>query len=127
VVLEGSLDGVTWREYQFRCKPGDVMRRPCVISPLQPRLDWQIWFAAMSRPEYQGWLFKLVGRLLEGDQAVLSLMAPFDFTPRVIRARLYEYRFTRWGEPGWWTRSLVGEYFPPLDKEQVRQIAAEDF
>jgi hypothetical protein len=56
VILEGSDDGVTWREYNFRCKPGDPMRRPCLIAPLQPRLDWQIWFAAMSRVDRQPWL-----------------------------------------------------------------------
>jgi hypothetical protein len=125
VILEGSLDGVAWHEIEFRCKPGDPMRAPCLISPLQPRLDWQIWFAAMQPPEYQAWLFKLVGRLLDGEQYP-SLLQPLDPTPRLIRARLYEYHFTRWGEPGWWTRKLVREYFPPLDKKKVRQIAAED-
>src|SRR6185295_1514456 len=50
IVFEGT-DDVTigpdtqWREYEFRCKPGDVHRRPCVISPWHYRLDWQIWFA----------------------------------------------------------------------------------
>jgi hypothetical protein len=125
VVLEGSDDGVSWREYNFRCKPGDPMRRPCWIAPLQPRLDWQIWFAAMSRIDRQPWLLHLVAHLLDGDAQLQPLMAPGPFDrapPRFIRAQLYRYRFTRFGEPGWWTRELVGEYMPPLGKDELRQI-----
>jgi hypothetical protein len=127
VVLEGSYDGVEWREYQFKCKPGDPARRPCVIAPLQLRLDWQIWFAAMSRIERQPWLLHLVARLLDGDAGALGLLGPSPFDrgpPRYIRARLYEYHFTRFGEPGWWTRKLVGEYMPPLGRDQLRELLA---
>jgi hypothetical protein len=125
VVLEGSYDGVEWREYEFRCKPGDPLRRPCVVAPLQPRLDWQIWFAAMSRIGQQPWLLKLVAKLLDGDAGVLRLMAasPFDRgPPRYIRARLFEYHFTRFGQPGWWTRKPVGEYMPPVAREELKEI-----
>jgi hypothetical protein len=128
VVLEGSDDGTDWREYAFYCAPGPVTRRPCLISPFQPRLDWQIWFAAMSRIDRQPWLLKLMARLLEGNREVLSLMGnnPFDRPPKLIRARYYEYHFTRFGEPGWWKRRLIGEYMPPVTLGQLRQFVAVD-
>jgi hypothetical protein len=128
VILEGSDDGNDWREYAFACAPGDLMRRPCVIAPFQPRIDWQIWFAAMSRIERQPWLLKLMAKLLEGDRGVLSLMGPSPFAhpPRLLRARLYEYHFTHFGEPGWWTRRLVREYMPPLTLDELRQVVAID-
>jgi hypothetical protein len=121
VILEGSDDQLDWREYEFLCAPGDVMRRPCLIAPLQPRLDWQIWFAAMSRIDHQLWLLKLVSHLLDGD-ARLMAKVPFDHPPKYLRARLYRYSFTNWGEPGWWKRSLIDEYMPPLTKEQLKKI-----
>ncbi len=127
VIVEGSYDRVEWREYQFKYKPGDVTRSPSVIAPLQPRLDWQIWFAAMSRIDHQPWLLRLVAKLLDGDAAVLALMGPNPFAagpPRFIRARLYEYHFTHFGEPNWWTRRLIGEYMPPLGKDELREILA---
>jgi hypothetical protein len=119
VILEGSDDGEHWLPYELPCKPGDPMRRPCVIAPLQPRLDWQIWFAAMSRIDRQPWLIRVVEKLLDGDPRVLSLFASDPFhgkAPRFIRGELYEYRFTRFGEPGWWTRRRLGVYFPPLER-----------
>jgi hypothetical protein len=128
VILEGSDDRGEWREYEFLCAPGDLARRPCLIAPLQPRLDWQIWFAAMSRIDRQPWLLKLVLHLLDGD-ARLMAKAPFDHPPKYIRARLYRYSFTSWGEPGWWKRSLAGEYMPPVTKEELSEIlggATED-
>jgi hypothetical protein len=126
VILEGTYDAqlddkTHWQEYEFPCKPGSVTRRPCVIAPFQLRLDWQIWFAAMSTYDRQPWLVHLVYQLLEGDPGALSLLADGPFThappPRYIRATLYEYHFTRFGERGWWTRRPRGEYLPPLSRD----------
>ena len=110
-----------WKEYDFWCKPGTPTRRPCVIAPFQPRLDWQIWFAAMSRPERYPWTLHLVAKLLRNDPGTLSLLAtnPFpDRPPRIIRARLYRYRYTTWNERrrsgAWWVRELRGDYFPAV-------------
>ncbi len=122
VVLEGTLDTqlgphTEWREYEFPCKPGNVNRAPCLITPFHRRLDWQMWFAALSDYQHQPWIVSLVYHLLRGDESVLGLLArnPFpEHPPRTIRARLYEYHFTRFGEPGWWSRKLVGEYLKPL-------------
>ena len=56
VVFEGTLDSMPgqrgelaqWKEIEFKCKPGSVDRRPCVISPYHYRLDWLMWFAAFQ-------------------------------------------------------------------------------
>jgi len=108
------------------------MRRPCVIAPYQERIDWQLWFAAMSTPEEYPWTLHLVWKLLHNDGGALSLLAtdPFpDAPPRHIRARLYRYEFTPPGDPSgaWWKRTLVGEWLPPLsaDDPRLRRFLAE--
>jgi len=121
IVLEGTDDArpeaARWTEYEFKCKPGDPARRPCWISPYHYRLDWQMWFAAMPGAGTPRWLVQLVARLLAGDGAVRALLAPGAFEdrpPRWIRGRLYRYQLTAPGERGWWRRTLVAEYLPPL-------------
>ena len=130
IVFEGTRDASPgdeseWRAYEFPCKPGDVLRRPCVCAPYQYRLDWQIWFAAMSTPESYPWTLHLVWKLLHGDRGALSLLAndPFpEGPPRWIRARRYRYEFAPPGEAGgaWWNRTLVGEWLPPLSVDDER-------
>ena len=130
IVFEGTLDenpGETsaWQEYEFKCKPGDVHRRPCMIAPYQYRIDWQIWFAAMSTAAHYPWTLHLVWKLLHNDPRALALLAtnPFpDAPPRAIRARLYRYEFAPPGNPdgAWWRRTLVGEWLPPLSVDNGR-------
>jgi hypothetical protein len=124
VILEGTADSTPsedaeWREYEFKCKPGDVDRRPCVVAPYHYRLDWQIWFAAMGTYRYNPWLVHFVSKLLHGDVAAANLLATNPFTsvpPKFIRAELYEYKFTDADDStrSWWKRRRVGEYLPPL-------------
>jgi lipase maturation factor 1 len=116
IVIEGSNDGETWKPYEFRYKPGDPGRAPPVVAPHMPRVDWQLWFAALSRPERHPWFRMLLQRLLEGSPPVLSLLAHNPFPggpPRYIRAQLYDYRFSR-QRPGWWRRELRGSYYPAV-------------
>jgi hypothetical protein len=119
IVLEGSDDGVQWREYEFRYKPGSTTRRPPWNIPHQPRLDWQMWFAALDGASQERWIAGLVYRLLTGSRPVLGLLAsnPFpDHPPRFVRATLYDYRFsdaaTRAATGQWWTRRVVEPFFP---------------
>jgi hypothetical protein len=123
IVLEGtdspSPAGAKWKEYEFRCKPGDPERRPCVVAPYQYRIDWQMWFAAMGDYRHHPWIINLIYKLLSGDRGVIGLLAknPFpDHPPSYIRAELYRYEFTTWAErhDGWWKRTKVGSYLPPL-------------
>jgi hypothetical protein len=130
IVFEGTSDETVtaqtqWREYEFQCKPGDVMRRPCVVAPYQERIDWQIWFAAMSTPERYPWTLHLVWKLLHADRGALSLLAndPFpDAPPRWVRARLYRYEFAPPEDQSgaWWKRTLVNEWLPPLSADDPR-------
>ena len=127
ILVEGSDDGQNWRAYEFRWKPGDVMRRPRFVAPHQPRLDWQMWFAALSSCEANPWLVNFLARLLEGSPPVLDLLAknPFpDHPPRYIRAVLYDYHFTdaatRRATGAWWRREEKGLYCPVLSREMLR-------
>jgi hypothetical protein len=128
IVLEGSNDGVTWREYEFKGKPGDPKRRPCIVSPYHWKLDWQMWFAAMSDYRYHPWILNLIAKMLEGDKPVLGLLATNPFPnapPKYIRAVLYLYHFTDSRADGaWWKRERVGLYLPPLslDDPAFRQL-----
>lgn len=135
IILEGTSDATPdasarWIAYEFPCKPGDVTRRPCLMSPLQYRLDWQIWFAAMSDLASEPWLVHLVYKLLHNDKGALKLLAnnPFpDAPPRYIRAELYRYKLTPRRERAYWRRERLGAYMPPLaaDDERLRSYLQE--
>ena len=121
IIIEGSDDGVTWKEYSFKYKPGDIFRRPPVNIPLQPRLDWQLWFAALSTAQDNPWFMRLMQRLLQNSPPVIGLLEsnPFpDHPPRYVRAESYEYDFTtpeeRKATGAWWSRHLQGFYFMPV-------------
>jgi predicted DCC family thiol-disulfide oxidoreductase YuxK len=121
IVVEGSDDGEEWKAYRFKFKPGDVQQRPRWVAPYQPRLDWQMWFAALTTYGNTSWFTPFVVKLLEGSPPVLSLLEtnPFpDHAPRFVRASLYQYHFsdaeTRRKTGAWWTRTFEGYYFPPV-------------
>lgn len=118
LIVQGSDDAIHWQAYEFKWKPGDVRRRPAFCTPHMPRLDWQMWFAALD--VYQGgrgdvWLWNFMYRLREGSPAVLKLLShnPFpDRPPRYVRLVVYEYHFTtraqRQASGDWWHRDPVG-------------------
>ena len=127
IVLEGSTDGVEWLPYEFKWKPGDVKRAPGWCAPHQPRLDWQMWFAALESPRENPWFVGLIVRLLQGSHDVNRLLAhsPFpDKPPRYIRAMFYRYRFTTVSElrqtGAWWKRQELREYLPTVSLDQLR-------
>jgi predicted DCC family thiol-disulfide oxidoreductase YuxK len=120
IIIEGSYDGADWREYQFRYKPGDVSRRPPWNIPHQPRLDWQMWFAALEDPRGLRWFPSFLQALLENNPTVMSLMQsnPFpDKPPAYVRAQFYRYSFSSVEEKAtgvWWRRRLLGLYYPQV-------------
>ncbi len=125
IVIEGSADGIDWLPYEFKWKPGDVKRAPGWCTPHQPRLDWQMWFAALGTPEQNPWFIRLAICLLEGKPAVTRLFAHDPFPnqpPRYVRAILYRYRFTTAKEHrqsgAWWERQELGEYLPAVSLQQ---------
>jgi hypothetical protein len=121
IIIEGSDDGQNWLEYGFKYKPGDLKRPPPWVAPYQPRLDWQMWFAALGSYQDNPWFINLMVRLLQGSPDVTGLLEKNPFPSRLpsyIRAVLYEYRFTdihtRRATGAWWQRELKGLYFPPV-------------
>jgi hypothetical protein len=121
IEIEGSMDGERWEPYVFRYQTGPVNRMPGWVQPFQPRLDWQMWFAALSNYRENPWLVRLLLQLLQGSKPVRALLEqePFGGTaPKHVRAMVYEYRPTSieemWRTGNWWTRELKGMYFPPV-------------
>jgi hypothetical protein len=139
VVVEGADDAVLlpsthWREYQFKGKPGALDYRPAQIAPYHLRLDWLMWFAALSNYQDHPWFVNFLAKLLQGDGDVLSLLRQNPFPrrpPRYVRATLYEYHFTtpeehrRTGD--WWKRTITRPYFPAVSLKDAsfRQILRE--
>ena len=122
IIVEGSDDGTTWQAYDFKYKPGDLRRRPAFVAPHQPRLDWQLWFAALAG-NYRGapWFLRFLQEILQGSPDVLALLAANPFPghpPRYVRASLYDYHFTnpttRRADGAWWRRDRQGLYCPAL-------------
>lgn len=132
VVFEGTNSArpdnkADWRPYLYRGLPVKLDGMPPQIAPYQLRLDWQMWFAAMSSPEQYPWTVYLVWKLLHNDPGTLRLFAenPFpDVPPRYVRAVLYEYKFAQPGnrEGNWWERKALGIWLPPFsaEDEQLR-------
>ncbi|MFE3289275.1 lipase maturation factor family protein [Rhodococcus sp. NPDC059234] len=126
VVIEGTTDTVPgpqsrWLEYEFKGKPGDPRRRPRQFAPYHLRLDWLMWFAAISPSYADTWFLAFVSKLLDNDRATLKLLRhnPFDDEPPTfVRARMYEYHFTDWrarrATGAWWERELVSEFLRPV-------------
>jgi len=123
IVVEGSEDGQTWKEYEFYFKPGDLRHRPRRISPFQPRLDWQAWFLPFGSfgVGRQAWFSSFLVKLLEGSKPVLKLLKTNPFPekpPKYVRALAYDYTFTTFQEKSetgnWWKRTSAGNYSPPL-------------
>ena len=120
IVLEGSDDATEWKEYSFRYKPGDLRRGLPVIAPYQPRLDWQMWFAALGNYQQNTWVGGLMYRLMTGEPSVIGLMEPPPFSkpPKYMRALLYNYDFTNPQERARtgavWGRTFLGVWYGPV-------------
>ncbi len=140
VIVEGADDAVLtpstrWREYEFKGKPGDLLRRPPQVAPYHLRLDWLMWFAAMSPYYEHPWFVHFLAKLLQGDEATLGLLRSNPFPqrpPRYVRALRYEYHFTtpteRKETGRWWQRQLVDVYLPPvsLDNPSLRRLLEQE-
>ena len=126
IVIEGSPDGLQWTEWDLRWKPVDLHRRPGLAAPHQPRLDWQLWFAALDPRGASYWLSALMTRLLEGAPAVTALVGDAAFPdgpPRYLRLAYYDYRFTTRTERAetgaWWHRELIDYLTEPVSLADV--------
>jgi lipase maturation factor 1 len=121
IIVEGSSDGTTWIPYEFKYKIGNLDRPPPIVAPFQPRLDWQMWFAALDDVRREQWFLNFLVRLLQGSPAVLNLLQTNPFPagpPQYVRARLFQYHFTTLAERSrtgaWWRRDQEQTYCPVL-------------
>ncbi len=121
IIVEGSDDGERWVPYEFKWKPGDLNRRPGFVAPHQPRLDWQMWFAALGSYQEDRWFLEFLERVLKGSHPVLNLLQKNPFPnapPRYVRAVVYNYRFTDWhtlrSQGTWWRREYGRLYCPVI-------------
>jgi hypothetical protein len=126
IIVEGSDNGSDWRRYRFKWKPDDPMAAPRFCAPHQPRLDWQLWFAALGYHANHPWFSRFLRRLLEGSPSVVALMKTNPFgekPPRYIRSLLYDYRFsdriTRRRTAAWWVPEPRGVYAPPVETGEI--------
>lgn len=131
IVVQGSADGSHWLDYEFRYKPGSLRTPPRWVAPHQPRLDWQLWFAALSEWRSSPWFANFMVRLLQGSQPASNLLATNPFPakpPMYVRALLFEYRFTNWSERAangaWWKRTPKSVFFPAISLEDVSRHEA---
>lgn len=130
VVFEGTMDPVPdstadWKAYPYKGLPVDPHQRPPQVAPYQLRLDWQMWFAAMSSPDEYPWTMTLISKLLHNDPNTLSLFAGNPFPgkpPKYIRAVLYRYKFATPGNPAhlYWQRRQLGNWLPAMAADDPR-------
>ncbi len=127
IIVQGSNDGRAWLDYEFPYKPGDLRTAPRWVAPYQPRLDWQMWFAALSGYRSEPWFVGFMLRLLQGSPDVTSLLAKNPFPsapPKYVRALLFEYSFTDWTQRrqtgDWWQRRARGVYLRPISLQDIR-------
>lgn len=125
LILEGSMDGETWKAYEFHYKASVPNRRPRHAAPHQPRLDWQMWFAALGHFYQNLWLQNMMVRIFWQSPEVLSLFKTNPFpeqAPEFLRLNKYHYRFSSWQEwrtsGQWWQREYIGPYSPVLSREE---------
>jgi len=127
IIVQRSMDGQTWSDYRFPYKPGELSRAPGWAAPYQPRLDWQMWFAALGGYRNNPWFVNFMFRLLQGSPDVTKLLAsaPGEKPPRYVRALLFEYSFTDWATRkktgDWWQREPRGDYLPAISLDDIRE------
>jgi lipase maturation factor 1 len=121
IIVEGSNDQTVWLPYEFKYKPDRLNKSLKFVEPFQPRLDWQMWFAALSTYRNNPWFVNFCARLLQGSPEVLSLLEKNPFPskpPKFIRAVLYDYHFSNYSDHqktgNWWTRTEAGIYCPVM-------------
>jgi uncharacterized membrane protein YphA (DoxX/SURF4 family) len=129
IAIEGSADGKLWKPYVFKFKPGPLDHPPPVVAPYQPRLDWQMWFAALGSVAENPWLVSFSHRLLQNSPAVVALLEtnPFPHTPpKYIRAIVYDYHMsdvhTMMKTGKWWKREFKEVYMPAITLDDAREF-----
>lgn len=129
IIIEGSEDGKTWKPYVFKYKIGALDETAPWVMPHMPRLDWQMWFAALRverTGRYPTWFVEFLRALAENKQPVTSLLAenPFEAkAPKYLRVSLYNYEFNdpaNKSETGnWWSREMISGLTTSIPTERL--------
>jgi hypothetical protein len=138
LVIEGTHEknlneDTVWYEYELPCQPGDIYKRPCIMSPYHYRITWQIWFAAMGRLNHSPWLLHFVAKILDNNKESLRLLSKNPFLqkpPEFIRIRRYIYKFKNpWSftQKAWYSREDVGIFLTPVNKDHPLVVRIKKF
>jgi hypothetical protein len=132
VIFEGTMDDdpsdqANWQPYIYKGLPVLTDKQPPQVAPYHLRLDWQMWFAAMSVPEEYPWTYHLIWKLLHNDAQALSLFKEEPFPgkpPKYVRAVLYQYQFAEPGnkEGSWWNRRRISDWIPAMSADDPRLL-----
>lgn len=132
IIIEGSNNASDWQAYIFKYKLVDLNQRPVFVAPHQPRLDWQMWFAALGNYQRNPWFVSFCVRIMQESKPVLDLLKENPFPnkpPQYLRARLFNYEFTNHSEKStlenWWKREFKRPYLPLISQETAKQLAAQ--
>ncbi len=123
ISLECSADNVEWHPVRFRWKMEAEKAAAPFLLPHMPRLDWQMWFAALEyratgRPPV--WLLRFLLQLQNRSPAVEGLLeappVPGGASPQYFRLRLDLLEFApqapRWQSTPLPEYNLEGTLFP---------------
>jgi hypothetical protein len=107
--------------------------RPRFTILHMPRLDWELWFAALAGHCTRSRTYlDFVRRLLDGSPAVRGLLAkdPFPSAPPLfVRSTLWAYEFTTVEEHAatgaYWKRRRLGLYCPTVALQDGDLIPVE--
>ncbi len=116
--IEGSIDGSHWQQYEFVYRPDELDKRPSIVLPHHPRLDWMMWFVPFH-PRFLPWFDSFLVALLDNSEDVTAMLKhnPFkDQAPNFVRVNSWHYEFTtaqqREQTGHWWKRTYLGPFNP---------------
>ena len=126
--IEGSIDGIDWKEYEFVYRPNELSTRPAIVLPHHPRLDWMMWFVPFH-PRFLPWFDSFLIALLDNSADVTAMLKhnPFkDQAPNFIRVNSWHYEFTTPEEReltgNWWKRTYLGPFDPLPGKFRLNKL-----
>ncbi|CDW90774.1 UNKNOWN [Stylonychia lemnae] len=104
IIFYGSDDQQNWKEYAFNYKPGKIDQAPLIVSPHQPRLDWQLWFSALNVFNFQDYyLIHFIYKILNNDTHAKTFFSQNPFpnkAPKYLKIDLFHYHFSNYKDEG---------------------------
>lgn len=134
IEFQGTADsGKTWIAYPYRYKPQDIMERPGIYAPYQPRFEWNLWFASLEPWRANTWVVNVQARLMQSSPDVLRLFRRDPFAgkrPTAVRSVLWQYWFTDWNTHrqtgAWWRRTELGLFAGTVSRDSTGQLVLQE-